>query len=105
MKKVTLLFALALTVLGATAKDIQTAVFTTQPGISCQNCVKRIQDNLRFVKGVKSVEASVEKQTVTVTYDAEKTNAETIRAAFKKIHFTATACPKPASEDKKQEKK
>lgn len=89
MKKLLMIIALICMSLSVSAKDIKTAVFTTKPGISCNNCVKRIQENLRFAKGVKMVEASVEEQTVTITYDADKTSTDAIVEAFKKIDYVA----------------
>lgn len=75
----------------AMAKDIKTAVFTTQPQMHCENCENKIKNNLRFEKGIKKIETNVEKQAVTVTYDADKTTPEAIIAGFKKIGYEAAA--------------
>ena len=86
------LAVVALTLLTATtgmAKDIKTAVFTTTPQMHCENCEKKIKGNLRFEKGIKSIETSVEKQTVTVKYDAKKTSADKISQAFGKFGYSA----------------
>ena len=80
-------FSLALT---AGAKDIKTVVFTTQPQMHCASCENRIKGNVRFVKGVKQIETNVERQTVTIQYDAEKTSPEKIKEGFKKIGYEAT---------------
>ncbi len=84
------LATLAITLLVAAtgyAKDIKTAVFTTQPQMHCENCEKKIKGNLRFEKGVKSIETSVEKQTVTIKYDADKTSTDKLSQAFGKIGY------------------
>lgn len=73
----------------AMAKDIKTVVFTTVPQMHCSGCENKIKNNIRFVKGVKSIETNVEKQTVTVQYDADKTSADKIRQGFSKIGYTA----------------
>ena len=44
---------------------------------------------MRFVKGVKKIETSVSDQTVTITYDADKNNEETIIKSFGKIGYKA----------------
>lgn len=70
------------------AKDIKTVVFTTTPQMHCENCENKIKNSVRFVRGVKTIETSVENQTVTITYDADKTSPEKIREGFTKIGYT-----------------
>ena len=77
MKKILLLLIAALTMTMASAKDIKTVVLTTVPQMHCENCEKRIKENIRFEKGVKKIVTDVEHQTVTITYDADKTTVET----------------------------
>lgn len=91
MKKKTLLFGLSLLLsTGIQAKDIKTVVVTTQPQMHCENCEKKIKGNLRFEKGVKKIETNIGKQQVIITYDAEKTNPETIVESFGKFGYKAT---------------
>lgn len=90
MKKLILLtFALFLAVL-TQAQTKKEVVFTTEPEIECQNCVKRIKDNLRFEKGVKAVNPDLKTKLVTVQYDSEKTDPEKLIKAFAKINYKAT---------------
>lgn len=90
MKRIILLFTtMMLVALLAAAKDIQTVVVTTTPQMHCENCEKRIKNNLRFEKGVKKIETNIEKQTVTITYDADKTTVENIIKGFEKINYDA----------------
>lgn len=91
MKKKTLLFGLSLLLsTGIQAKDIKTVVVTTQPQMHCENCEKKIKGNLRFEKGVKKIETNIGKQQVIITYDAEKTQPETIVESFGKFGYKAT---------------
>ena len=88
MKKLILLtFALFLAVL-TQAQTKKEVVFTTEPEIECQNCVKRIKDNLRFEKGVKAVNPDLKTKLVTVQYDSEKTDPEKLIKAFAKINWS-----------------
>lgn len=90
MKRIILLFtAMLMVTLAALAKDIQTVVVTTTPQMHCENCEKRIKNNLRFEKGVKKIETNIEKQTVTITYDADKITVEQILKGFEKFDYTA----------------
>lgn len=89
MKKTLLLFAMLLSVIVASAKDIKTVVFTTNPIMHCENCENKIKSNLRFEKGVKDIQTNVAEQRVTVKYDAAKTNAETLQKAFGKFGYKA----------------
>ena len=89
MKKILLLLIALLTMTVASAKDIKTVVLSTVPQMHCENCEKRIKDNIRFEKGIKKIVTDVEHQTVTITYDADKTNVENIIKGFEKIKYTA----------------
>ena len=90
MKRIILLFTtMMLVALLAAAKDIQTVVVTTTPQMHCENCENRIKNNLRFEKGIKKIETDVEKQTVTITYDADKTTVENILKGFEKFKYSA----------------
>ena len=70
-------------------KDIKTVVLKTQPEMHCANCEKKIKENVRFEKGVKSIKTDLKTKTVTIEYDAEKTNVQNIIQGFKKIKYEA----------------
>ena len=89
MKKILLLLIAALTMSMASAKDIKTVVLTTNPQMHCEGCEKRIKENIRFEKGIKKIVTDVEHQTVTITYDADKTTVEDIIKGFEKINYNA----------------
>ena len=91
-----------LTAVVGLAKDIKTVVVTTQPQMHCESCEKKIQGNLRFEKGVKQIECNIEGQRVTITYDADKTNAQNIIQSFSKFGYKATEVKE---DSKKTEKK
>ncbi len=83
-----LLCAAALT-LSAAAETV-TTVFTVNPPMSCENCENKIKTNLRFVKGVKNIQTSLEKQEVAVKYDNAKTDVKALTEAFSKIGYKAS---------------
>lgn len=89
MRKVIMTLAITLMGVAAQAKDIKTVIFTTQPQMHCAGCEKKIKGNLRYEKGVKRIDTSVEQQKVTVKYDADKTSAEKLQKAFKKFGYEA----------------
>lgn len=93
--------ALLLTVTVALAKDIKIVIVTTSPQMHCENCEKKIKGNLRFEKGVKKIETDIEKQYVTITYDADKTTPAKLMESFDKFGYKATEV-KP---EKKEERK
>ncbi len=87
----------------AGAKEMRVLVMTPTPKMHCESCENKIKKNLRFEKGVVKIETSVEAQTVTVTYDASKTNAEKIQTAMKKIGYdTKVVSDKPQENRKKK---
>lgn len=105
MKRRILFIVMAAFAVAGMAKDIKTAVFTTSPQMHCENCENKIKSNLRFEKGVKAIETSIEKQTVTVKYDADKTTVDTLLKGFTKFGYTAkelkegqTVCPEKTEE-------
>lgn len=73
----------------STAKDIKTVVLTTNPEMHCTGCEKRIKDNIRFEKGIKSITTNLDDKTVVIEYDADKTNVQNIIEGFKKIKYEA----------------
>lgn len=109
MKKLIILTAMLLTMTVGFAKDIKTLVVTTMPPMHCENCENKIKGNLRFEKGVKKIETSIPAQTVTIDYDADKTNAENLIKAFEKFGYEAQAvtpqneteskCPESSGDD------
>lgn len=84
-------FALATVCFG---KDIKTVVLKTQPEMHCANCEKKIKDNIRFEKGIKFIKTDLDSKTITIEYDAEKTNVDNIIKGFKKIKYEASEVKK-----------
>jgi copper chaperone CopZ len=93
----------AIALLGAAtvmAKDLRVAIFKVSQ-MHCENCVKKVKENIRFEKGVKAIATDLETKLVTVTYDAEKNTADKIAAGFGKFGYKAEF----VSETKKAEEK
>ena len=63
--------------------DKQTVVLSCD--LHCQGCCDKIMKNIAFEKGVKDLVCDLQGKTVTVTYDAKKTDVETLLKAFAKI--------------------
>ena len=105
MKKVLVLGAMMLTAMVALAKDIKTVVFTTNPEMHCEGCENKIKGNLRFEKGIKSIKTDLVSKTVTIEYDADKTNVQNLIKGFKKIKYEATEVKKETAKEQKSEKK
>ena len=82
------------------AKDIKTVVLTTNPEMHCTGCEKKIKENIRFEKGIKSIKTNLEDKTVTIEYDADKTTVEDIIEGFRKIKYEAQEV-KSTNKDKK----
>lgn len=72
------------------AKDLKVLTVKTSPEMHCNGCETKIKNNIRFVSGVKKIDTNLEKKEVAVTYDADKTSADKIIAAFKKIGYETT---------------
>lgn len=94
------LVAVLLSVTTAMAKDIRTVVFKVSQ-MTCENCVKKINSNIRFEKGMKDFTTDLKTKTVTITYDADKTNIEKLKDGFKKFHYEAEFVKEAKQLDKK----
>ncbi|MDY5970011.1 MAG: heavy metal-associated domain-containing protein [Bacteroidales bacterium] len=89
MKKLLLLIP-TLMLLAFGGKNIHTLVVTVDPQMHCESCENKIKGNLRYEKGVTKIVTSLQEQTVTITYHADKTNPDAIVKAFAKIGYKAT---------------
>lgn len=69
--------------------------------IDCQGCIDKITKELAFEKGVRDLQFSLEKKTVTVVYRADKPVdtdkwAEQIRKLGYEVSFLDETTPEPA---------
>ena len=55
--------------------------------LHCANCVKKVQENISFEKGVKDLHVCLEDQIVTLKYDSAKTSEEKLKAAIEKLGY------------------
>lgn len=87
MKKI-LLIGMSLLAAGTLlAKTLEIVSVTTYPKMHCSNCEKKIKNFFRFEKGIKRIETDLNNQSVTITYDADKTSEEKILNSFSKINY------------------
>lgn len=84
----------------AQKKKTETVTFTTS--IHCDNCKKRVEDNVPFEKGVKDIEVDVETKKVTVHFDPAKTDPETLRKAIEKLGYIAVRDSEPEDDGGKE---
>lgn len=103
--KQTLLILLSSLLLMAGAKDLRVLVMTPTPKMHCESCENKIKKNLRFEKGVKKIETSVENQTVIVTYDATKTDVKSLQSAMKQIGYDTKVVSDKSQERSSDKKK
>lgn len=71
----------------AGAKDLREVTFKVQPNMRCEKCQNKIKQNVRFAKGVKTINSDLKSQTVTIQYDADKGNVDGIKNEFQKIGY------------------
>lgn len=90
MKRI-LILLMALMPLLTYAADKRVVVLSCD--LHCQGCCDKIMKNIAFEKGVKDLVCDLETKTVTVTYNADKTDVPTLLRAFEKIGKPATVKP------------
>ncbi len=105
MKKNLLLSLFLLGTVVCSAKDIKTVVVTTTPKMHCESCENKIKGNMRFEKGIKRIETNIEKQAVTMEYDADKTTVENLLKGFEKFGYKAEVVETPQKETTGETKK
>ena len=89
MKKILILLLALLPMAAVQAKsNKQTVVLYCD--LHCQGCCDKIMKNIAFEKGVKDIQFDMEQKSVTVTFDANKTDVPTLQKAFAKIGKPAT---------------
>jgi len=59
----------------------------------CEACKEKISKHLAYEKGVKSFSVNLDEKKVTVKYDPDKTNTETISKSLVKLGYTVSAAP------------
>lgn len=55
--------------------------------LHCANCVKKVEENIAFEKGVKDLKVSQADQTVYVKYDSSKTSEQTLKKAIESLGY------------------
>lgn len=106
MKKIIALITMTVLCFASlSAKELKVLTVKTSPEMHCNGCETKIKNNIRFVSGVKKIVTDLEKKEVAVTYDAEKTSADKIIEAFKKIGYTTTTVSDKEDESHKADDK
>ena len=102
MKRIILMAIAAIMTLSAAAaspekvkkvKEVKEVTFSVH--LHCENCVKKVQENISFEKGVKGLDVCQGHQTVTVKYDPAKTSEETLNAAIEKLGYEVSGVVAP----------
>lgn len=62
------------------------------------------ENNMRFEKGVKELSTELKNKTVSITYDAEKTDVKKLQAGFKKFNYEAEFVKETKQDGKKDGK-
>jgi len=75
---------------------------TISATMHCKSCQKKIEREIAFEKGVKSVSANLEEKTVTIKYDASKNTDEKLAEAIKKLGYEVKVLK---AEEKKKDNK
>ena len=93
MRRILILLMALLPIVGVMAAKQDKQVVVLSCDLHCQGCCDRIMKNIAFEKGVKDIVCDLKKKTVTITYDANKTDIPTLLKAFEKIGKPAKVIP------------
>lgn len=103
MKKLIAIILTAMLAFSATAvagprkkADLKEVTFAVH--LHCENCVKKVQENVAFERGVKDLKVSLEDQTVFVKYDAAKISEETLKKSIESLGYPVSGVIVPGQE-------
>lgn len=95
MKRITLIILAAICCAFATLSaapkkpKVSTKTVVYQTTLDCENCAKKIMENVSFEKGVKDLRVDVPAKQVTVVFDAAKTDTLALRKSINKLGYKA----------------
>ena len=75
-------------------KELKEVTFNVH--LHCENCMKKVQENISFEKGVKDLHVCLDDQTVSIKYDAAKTTEDKLEAAIEKFERRHLLAPDQA---------
>ena len=85
-----ILFAISMaSAQGTKKKNTKTTTKFFVENMDCANCVKKIEKNISYEKGVTDLKCDLKTKTVVVTYRTDKTTIEKLLTAFEKIEKKA----------------
>lgn len=67
---------------------IKKVVYCTD--LDCENCAKKIRENVSFEKGVKDLSVDVPTKTVEIQFDSLKTDTLKLRKSINSLGYSAT---------------
>ena len=85
MKRILILLLALLPMVAVLADKQDKQVVVLSCDLHCQGCCDKIMKNIAYEKGVKDIVCDLKTKTVTVTFDATKTDVPTLLKAFDKI--------------------
>ena len=75
---------------GKTKQKVNVTTSFYVQSISCNNCIKAIENSISFEKGVTAIKCDLPSKTVAITYNPARTSDEALIKAFAKIKREAT---------------
>lgn len=95
MKKIILIFVACISLSGITfaqktqktdkKNNKETVEFVVTSEDICDNCVRKINNNIAFEKGVTGIDIDKEFNKVKITYRKDRTSPQKLKTAFSKI--------------------
>ena len=68
-----------------TKGEIKEVTFVVE--FDCENCAKKIRENVSFEKGVKDLKVTLADKTVALKYDAAKTSEAALKASIEELGY------------------
>lgn len=89
----TVIFCFGVIQINAQDKNVKIDTVSIQTSAVCDMCKERLEHDMAFEKGVKSVELDSETKVLTIVYKNNKTTVEKLRIAVTEIGYDADEMP------------
>jgi len=89
LKFISIIAIILVSIPGMAQEETKTKEITIKSSVVCKMCKERIEHDMAFEKGVKSVNVNLKDKEIDITYRADKTSPEKLRIAVTKIGYDA----------------
>ena len=89
LKIISIITIILVSLPGIAQEEQKTKKITIKSSVVCDMCKERVEHDMAFEKGVKSVTVNLKTKEIDITYRTDKTDPDKLREAISKIGYDA----------------